>query len=145
MKRGGPLRRTKVLVGNKPLRRLQRLRARSNTNSYRRRPRDFAFMGFVKAQTCMVITLPPFLFIGDAARAAKHKTTPCNGIIEADHQGERGIGQKADDSTCVPMCRLHHHERHNPAAGTFREFNRTEARAWRARAIEITQANYRKR
>jgi hypothetical protein len=28
--------------------------------------------------------------------------------IEAAHTGGRGLGQKADDTRCIPLCRAHH-------------------------------------
>lgn len=30
--------------------------------------------------------------------------------VEAHHAGERGLGQKADDRTAIPLCRDHHLE-----------------------------------
>ena len=126
------MRRTPLRRGTKPLRRLTRLKARGDT-AYRRRERDFPFMGWVKKQTCMVRELPP-----------SDVKTFCSGPIEADHMGARGIGQKADDKTCVPMCRGHHGERH-AHAGTFKPLQRTELRAWRTEAITRTQAAWEKR
>lgn len=118
---------------------------------YRRRARDFEFMGWVKRQPCIVRVLPPrdfaytlasrLLFARDIALV---RTTPCDGPIEADHAGERGLGRKAADSTCIPLCRGHHRER-TDHAGTFRPLTRDELRAWRARAIEHTQAAWRNR
>jgi hypothetical protein len=139
MKRSAPLRRTKALRGNKPLRRLQRLRARSITNSYRRRTRDFNFMGFVKTRPCIVRELAPFLFLSTPEQASRFKATPCSGVVEADHAGARGIGQKADDRTCIPLCSSHHSQRTNHT-GVFWLMTQHELRAWRARAIELTQA-----
>ena len=115
------------------------MRARSVTNSYRRRERDHERMRWTKRCPCMVRELPPFLFVGDAARAAEYKLTPCSGRVEADHMGERGMGQKADDSTVVPMCRGHHGERHDHK-GVFHVLTKPELRAWRAQAIERSQA-----
>lgn len=85
-------------------------------------------MRWVKRQTCFVRELAP-----------SDVKTFCSGPIEADHMGERGMGQKAADNTCVPMCGGHHRERHDHA-GTFRPLKKPELRAWRARAIEHTQA-----
>lgn len=45
------------------------------------------------------------------------KTLPCavcgrigsdSFAVEAAHTGPRGLSQKADDSTCVPLCLSHH-------------------------------------
>jgi hypothetical protein len=34
------------------------------------------------------------------------------GPSEASHHGRRGMGQKASDLSCAPLCRTHHHEWH---------------------------------
>jgi hypothetical protein len=127
------MRRTPLNRGTKPLRRTTRLRARGNT-AYRRRERDVPYMLWVKRQPCMLrqICPHPSMPVGFA-------TTPCEGRVEADHMGARGTGQKADDRTCVPMCRRHHSERH-AHAGTFFSLTRDDLRAWRTAAIERTQA-----
>lgn len=125
------------------LQRKTQLRARGNTK-YRRRERDLEFMRWVKRQPCIVRALPPWEFMSDAARRVFSTTTACTGPVEADHMGERGIGQKADDRTCVPMCRNHHRERTDHMR-TFRPLTRDELRVWRAAAIEHTQAAWRNR
>jgi hypothetical protein len=136
------MRRTALRRGTKPLHRSTRLRARGNTK-YRRRERDFPFMGWVKQQRCLVSLLLPWMFVSPTdpgrAIAARHKQTPCSGPIEADHMGSRGIGQKAADNTCAPICQGHHSERH-AHAGTFFHMTRDELRLWRAEAISRTQA-----
>lgn len=137
------LRRT-PLRSRKTLRRKTWLRARSKTNSYRLRERDTERMLWTKRQPCMVRELPPFLFVGTPEQAAQYKATPCSGRVEADHMGERGMGQKADDSTVVPMCKHHHAERHNHK-GVFFTLTKPELRAWRAQAIERAQAAWSKR
>lgn len=42
---------------------------------------------------------------------------------EAHHEnfglGDNAMGRKADDKTCVPLCRRHHAERHNRGPLTF--------------------------
>lgn len=113
------------------------MRRRKGSTSYSRRERDFDFMGFVKQQPCVVHVLPP-PFYTSSPRA---KATPCSGEVEADHQGAHGLGQKAADDTCVPLCMQHHRER-TDHSGTFRSFTRDEARSWRALAIAHTQANW---
>lgn len=137
MLRRSPLRRTS------PLARRTRLRPRGDTK-YRRRPRDFAYMGWVKRQVCMVSILAPMLFMRAGKILGLKTTSRCSGPIEADHMGARGMGQKADDRTCVPMCSNHHRERH-AHAGTFFHLNRDEMRAWRTEAIAITQAGWENR
>ncbi len=61
--------------------------------AYKNRPRDFAFMSWVKSQPC----------------CACEKLRLLNfGIIYAHHAGQRGTSQKADDRTCIPLCWRHH-------------------------------------
>lgn len=90
-------------------------------------------MRWTKRQPCIVRHMPP-----------SDVRTLCLGPVEADHMGARGMGQKADDSTCVPMCQGHHRERHDHA-GTFRPLTKAELRVWRAQAIEHTQTEWGKR
>jgi hypothetical protein len=98
-------------------------------SKYARRERDFEYMGFVKALLCSVEEEWP---------NPDERPTECGGVIEADHMGARGLGQKADDRTCAPMCRDHHRE-HTDHTGTFKHVDRETERAWRERAIERTQ------
>lgn len=156
------MRRTPLRRGTKPLRRTKRLRARGNTK-YRRRERDIPYMLWVKKQPCIVREMPPVpalvhayvqhpefpWFCGECGyaehEASKHpQMTPCTGRVEADHAGERGIGQKADDRTCIPLCRQHHGERTNHK-GPFFHMTRDELRTWRTEAIARTQAAWEQR
>lgn len=88
---------------------------------YRDRPRDFAFMMFVKTLPCMWRDLGG-----------------CAGPIEADHAGRRGLGQKAPDNTCVPACQ-HHHRQRTDHSGPFRAMTREQIRVRLDREIEATQ------
>ena len=120
------------MIRRTALRRRTWLKARGDTK-YRRRERDLEFMTWVRRQPCIMRELP-----------ASDVLTFCSGPVEADHMGARGLGQKADDGTCVPMCRGHHRER-TDHAGTFRPLTRDELRAWRAVVIERTQDAWRNR
>jgi hypothetical protein len=89
---------------------------------YKQRERFPAYMMWVKAQPCLM---------------SPHGG--CSGVIEADHAGlDRGIGQKAHDNTCVPLCSQHHHDRHN-FTGPFKNWTQERMRAWRELAIRLTQ------
>lgn len=92
-------------------------------------------MGWVKTLLCSVEEEPP-----DAERTP----TACSGAVEADHAGDRGLGQKADDTTCIPLCTQHHRER-TDHSGAFRHLTREQARAWRTRAIQRTQTMWAER
>lgn len=123
------------------------MRTRRRSTKYSRRERDLEFMRFVKRQPCFVRVLSPLALAAELRPVVMPTSvlaTPCGGPVEADHMGERGIGQKADDKTCAPLCQKHHRERHDHS-GTFRPLTKAELRAWRARAIEHTQAAWSKR
>jgi hypothetical protein len=62
----------------------------------------------------------------------------CEGVIEADHVGRRGVGQKCDDRETIPLCTRHHAERH-ALAGPFRGFDRERMRAWLSAQLKETQ------
>lgn len=59
----------------------------------------------------------------------------CSGPVEADHAGQRGVGRKAHDSTCIPLCRYHHQASRFPRA-----WLREQRRAWLHAAVVYTQA-----
>jgi len=60
---------------------------------YSQRPRDFAFMSWIKCQQCAVCEKLRLINFG---------------TVYAHHAGQRGTGQKADDRTCIPLCWRHH-------------------------------------
>lgn len=48
---------------------------------------------------------------------------PRNGPVEAahvDHGGDKGLGTKASDHFCIPLCQRHHDEQHGKI-GSFRQ------------------------
>ena len=107
-----------------PLRRKTWLRARSKTNSYRRRPRDLERMKWTRRQSC-----------------AARELGGCSGRVQADHAGRRGIGQKADDSTVIALCSTHHTCR-NDFSGAFRDWDQARMRAWLLGQIAYHQLEY---
>lgn len=64
--------------------------------------------------------------------------TPCGGRVQADHMGERAFGKKADDTTCVPICRNHHGER-TDYRGVFKNWTKVEMRQFCDWAINWTR------
>lgn len=106
-----------------PLRRTSRLNPRSKTKAYARRERDVEYMRAVKGLPCALHGV-------DGAGQ-------CSGPVEADHAGDRGLGQKADDRTCVPLCARHHRDR-TDVHGFFATLTRDERRAWCRHAIART-------
>jgi hypothetical protein len=65
-----------------------RLAPRSKTN--RKRPRNFPYMLWIKTLPCAV--------------CGRNNS-------EAAHTGPRGLGQKAPDEQCIPLCPDHHRHR----------------------------------
>lgn len=102
-----------------PLRR-RAARARRPTK-YQLRPRDEVYMAWVRRLPC-------------AARAM----SPCLGRIDPDHAGRRPTGRKADDRTCIPMCRRHHRQR-DTFKGPFRDWDKMRMRWWLAEQVRQHQ------
>ncbi len=88
-------------------------------SAYRGRERHTDYMLWVKRQPC--------LMRGVWGR--------CEGPIEADHAGRRGLSHKAHDATCIPLCRYHHGASRFPRA-----WMQAQRRAWLHAAIVYTQA-----
>ena len=61
--------------------------------------------------------------------SAKGMGGDCQGRIEAHHAGERGMGQRSHDWTCVPLCMSHHRAWHDGGA-PFAAMSREERRGW---------------
>jgi hypothetical protein len=109
------------------------MRRRPKSTSYARRERDFGFMGWIKTQRCDV-----------ADRTEEPGWSPCEGVTEADHAGDigvRGLGMKAADDTCVPLCTKHHRER-TEYKGFFHGFLTFELREYMDSRIRHYQAMY---
>lgn len=58
----------------------------------------------------------------------------CSGRIDPDHTGSRGMGQKADDRTCISICR-HHHRCRADFTGPFRGWDQAQMREWMERQV----------
>lgn len=76
--------------------------------SYSRRARDWDRMDWIKHQPC-ALARP---FDKRPAEWLGPWSSPCPaffaGHVEAHHAGVRGLGQKAGDDTCIPLCSFHH-------------------------------------
>lgn len=92
-----------------------------HVSKYKRRERDIPYMLKVKELACVAA------FMG-----------PCEGVVEADHAGPRGISQKADDHTTIPICTGHHRAR-TDFTGPFKHWVQADMRAFLADAIVNTQ------
>ncbi|MDQ3276641.1 MAG: hypothetical protein M3Q39_16825 [Actinomycetota bacterium] len=101
------------------------MRRKAKSTSYARRERDVPHMMLVKSLPC--------LLHGELGAGR------CSGEVQADHAGlGRGLGQKADDRTCIPLCRTHHQHR-TDSAGFFKSLTREERRHWIRVAIARTE------
>jgi hypothetical protein len=67
--------------------------------------------------------------------------SPCEGEVEADHAGKRGLGQKCSDRETIPLCTLHHRQR-TDFSGPFKNWNRDEMRGWLDHWIHYTQLEH---
>jgi hypothetical protein len=94
------------------------------TSKYRARDRDVSYMLWIKQQVCCARGL-----------------SGCDGAIEADHAGRRGVGRKADDRTCISLCTLHHVQR-GSFSGPFRTWNQAMMRVWLESHIRVYQDKY---
>lgn len=112
-----------------PIKRKTRLRARRPTVRRDGRVRDEAYLAFVRSLPCCVVD-------------DKH-----GGRIDPHHAGERPAGRKADDDTCIPMCRYHHDQWDGPMwhGNPFRTWDHEKRRAWQDERIAETRALWEKR
>lgn len=117
----GVVKRSSALKRRTPLRARTTSRRSRKRSAYARRPRDTTWMLAVKQLPCMWRDL-----------------SPCEGPVEADHAGRRGLGRKAHDRTCVPACMDHHRQR-TDHAGPFRALSRETIRIKLDAAIAQTQ------
>lgn len=62
-----------------------------------------------------------------------------NDGIQAHHAGPKGMGQRAHDDTCVPLCWRCHVAWHD-ASGVFKTMKKAERRAWAEEAIATYRA-----
>lgn len=103
------------------------MRRGKSKSAYANRERATAYMLAVKQLTCCAIYL-----------------SPCEGEIEADHAGRRGLGQKCADEEVIPLCTGHHRAR-TDFSGCFRQWQKSDMRVFLLDAIERTQATMRSR
>lgn len=108
------------LLRRSPMRARRPMRRGATRSAYASRTRDFAHMMRVKALPC-----------------AARELGPCEGVIEADHTGSRGLGRKASDLSVIPICTGHHRAR-TDFSGVFRSWNQAQMRVWLAAALVDT-------
>ncbi len=111
-----------------------RMKPGKRKTKYASRVRDVEFMLFVKSLPCLL--------------AGLEGAGPCSSVVEADHAGDRGIGQKCPDNETIPLCSDHHLARHS-CTGFFRKREdetyaelKQRKREWRHARIEEVQAQH---
>lgn len=104
----------------------KRINPRRATPRRSGRVRDRAFEIWVHTRPCAAIGLPGHV---------------CNGPVQADHQGRRAFGRKANDDTEVALCPLAHLQR-DAFKGPFKTWDHDRMRAWLDDNIAATQAAY---
>jgi len=67
-----------------------------------KRTRDFSFISWIKSQPCVV-----------CEKHSLHLFAKRFSPSQAHHAGHRGLSQRADDRTCIPLCWTHH-DRNSP-------------------------------
>jgi hypothetical protein len=107
-----------------PIRRKAWMKRGKVKSAYRRRTRDFSFMQWARRQPCVARPL-----------------SMCEGRVQADHAGKRGLGQKCPDHECIPLCRTHHMQR-TAFAGPFKDWDQAKMREWLERQMISTSHEY---
>jgi hypothetical protein len=69
------------------------------------RIRDWAYLSWIKRQVCIVCEKHAI----NVGNLFTRKFSPS----QAHHAGHRGLSQRADDRTCIPLCWTHH-DRNSP-------------------------------
>lgn len=115
------------LARKTPLRRKSRIKAKP-PRRLKGPGSDPAYLAAVRALPCCAVK-------------AFSDVCDCLGPIDPHHAGNRpGVGMKAADDTCIPMCRRHHREVET-LTGSFRHWDKAYRRLWYdARIAETREA-----
>lgn len=87
---------------------------------------DKEYRGWIRKQRCLAAGMPG------------HR---CQGSTEAHHAGRRGMGRRAHDHTCLPLCMLGHREWHS-AKGAFADMDKYARREWADRMVIEMRSRY---
>lgn len=114
------------------------MRRKPRSTSYSRRERDTDYMLWIKQRTCSVGQgAEPVAF--DLWRGGT--IDECQRGIEAHHAGVHGLGNKAADDTCIPLCD-HHHDALTDRSGCFAGWPRGAVKQWELAVVTHYQARY---
>lgn len=120
------------------------MRRRTRSTKYARRERDMPRMGWTKEQHCILnldALMSHQIFMDLYQLWSGPLPDDCSGIIEAHHAGVRGLGQKAPDSTCLPLCSAHHRDL-TDRSGCFASWPRGMVKAWELAVVAVYQRLY---
>ena len=93
-----------------------------------KRPRDFAYLSWIVSQQCIV---------------CESQHTLQTGRTYAHHAGQRGLSQRASDSTAIPLCWRHHDRGSSLSIHTLGKLFWTVYRMERGKVIAELQERYR--
>jgi hypothetical protein len=93
------------------------------------REMDPDYLAWLRTQTCRA-----YFLIADLKDR-------CNGRMEADHVGMRGLGQKCSDSECLTLCQRHHRDRHG-LTGVFAGWSRERMHEWFEVNVRAQRSKY---
>lgn len=133
-----------MLKRRTPLRRKTPLNWRRRQPRRQARERNLEYIMWCRRQPCAVRRE-----LCNAAFFVWHSGIPareprlCDGHVQADHAGKRGLSVKANDDTCIPLCEKHHTQRAS-FHGYFKDFDQERMRAWLLEQIAYYQAEYTK-
>ncbi len=65
----------------------------------------------------------------------------CDGPVEAHHRTGAGLALKAPDDETMPLCSLHHKQRHD-STGAFFKLTKAERKTWEREMVAKYQALY---
>ena len=125
MKRTG-LQRRSVLKRTAALKRQIRLPRRRDLPRRGARVRDPAYLAQVRTLPCWF--------------GVTHDGHRCDGRMEADHAGYRGLGAKSNDDEAIPLCLLHHRQR-TDFSGPFKGWDQGRMRGWLNDGITWTRGS----
>ncbi len=122
---------------------LKRTPMRRNLRStkYSRRERDTPYMTWVRGESCALSGGAPVAC--DLWRGAV-SPDECRGQVEAHHAGRHGLGEKAPDQTCMPLCDHHHNmiTGEPGGRGCFGEWPRGTVKTWELACAEYYMARF---
>ena len=73
------------------------------------------------------------------SRPCIFESARCQGPTEAHHATGAGMGLKTSDRSAMPLCTLHHRQRHDHT-GPFHKMTKAERRCWEREMVVKYQA-----